>query len=109
MKTKECINNVSLMKGKSRLVNAHILLQCGNIKHENTCAQLKDALVDNFNEVKEADIITQITGDTNFCVSGLAKIDPHKKDLFINALRSLQTNHTKRSRVKDVRVYLEVL
>ena len=106
---KERTNSVPRMKGKSRLVNAHILLQCGNIKHENTCAKLKDALIANFNEVKEADIITQITSDTNFCVSGIAKIDPHKKDLFVNALRSLQTNPNKKSRVKDARVYLEVV
>ncbi len=97
------------MKGESQLVNAHILLQCGNAKHESMCAKLKDALVANFNEVKEADTITQIMGDTNFCVSGIAKIDPHKRDSFVSALRSLQTNSNKNSRVKDVSVYLEAI
>ena len=107
IETKKRTSSVLLMKGKSQLVNAHILLQCGNVKHENTCVELKDALVANFNEVKEADNITQTTSDTNFCVSGIAKIDPHKKDLFVNALHLLQTNPNKNSRVKDVRVYLE--
>lgn len=107
IETKKRTSIVSLMKGKSQLVNAYILLQCGKVKHENTCVELKDALVANFNEVKEADNITQITSDTNFCVSGIAKIDPHKKDSFVNALRSLQTSPNKNSRVKDVRVYLE--
>lgn len=97
------------MKGKNHLVNAHILLQCGDANHENMCAKLRDILITNFNEVKEADTITQIMGETDFCVSGVAKIDPNKRDLFENALRALQPNSNKDSKVKDVRIYLETI
>lgn len=73
------------------------------------CAKLRDTLVSSFNEVKEADTIAPIMDKTNFCVSGIAKTDPNKRDLFISALRSLQTNSSKGSKVKDVRVYLETI
>lgn len=106
---KECTSGAATMKGKNRLVNAHILLQCGNAKHESMCAKLRDTLVSSFNEVKEADTIAPIMDKTNFCVSGIAKIDPNKRDLFVSALRSLQTNSSKGSKVKDVRVYLETI
>ena len=96
------------MSGKSRLVNVHILLQCADAKHENMCAELRNALIDKFNEVKEADIITQIMGDTDFCVTGIAKIDPKKRKMFENALRTLKANSKNNSKVKDVKTYLEI-
>ncbi len=95
------------MSGKSNLVNAHILLQCADAKHESMCAELRDALVENFNEVQEADTVTQIMGDTDFCVTGIAKIDGKKRDKFETALRSLKANSKNNSSVKDVRIHLE--
>ena len=92
---------------KSGLIVAHVMLQCRNAKHEGTCAELCDTLVNRFNEVKEAHTITQITGKSDFCVSGTAKINPYKKDLFTDALRTLLTDSDNNSMVKDVRVYLE--
>ena len=103
------------MKGKNNLVKAHILLQCADAKHEGMCAELRDALVNNFNEVKEADIITQIpgdadfcvTGDTDFCVTGIAKINPDKERRFKAALEKLQANSKENSKVKNVRIHIE--
>ncbi len=95
------------MTGKEKLVNAHILLQCADTKHGCMCAKLRDALIDNFNEVKEADVVTQITGDTDFCVSGIAKISSKKIDKFKTALDSLQANFKKSSQAKNVRIYIE--
>ena len=45
---------------KNKLVNAHILLQCADAKHENTCEELRGALVDNFNEIIEADTLYRL-------------------------------------------------
>ncbi len=95
------------MKGRNNLVNAHILLQCADPRHEDMCEKLRDALVDNFNEVKEADVITQITGDADFCVTGIAKINPDKERRFKAALEKLQANSKEKSKVKNVRIYIE--
>ncbi len=95
------------MTRKDKLVNAHILLQCGDSKHDGLCGELRNALVDNFYEVKEADVVTQITGDTDFCVTGIAKINPDKTDKFKTALKALHANSKKNSQVKDVRIYIE--
>ena len=92
---KEHTSDVATMKGKNQLVNVHILLQCGNAKHESMCVKQRDTLVASFNEVKEADAITPIMSKTNFCVSGITKIDPNKRDLFVSALR-----HSKQIPVK---------
>lgn len=93
------------MKGvKNKLVNAHILLQCDDKNHK-ICGKLQDKLMTTFNEVKESDIITT-NNSIDFCVYGVAKIDPSKKDLFVNALRSLKPNSKK---VKNVKVYLEAM
>ncbi len=95
------------MTGKNNLVNAHILLQCADANHDNMCIELRDALIDNFNEVKEADVVTQIMGDTDFCVTGIAKIKLDKYEKFEIALKALCVNNKKNSQVKDVRIYIE--
>ena len=88
---------------RNSLVNAHILLHCEELE----CAGLCDKLINSFNEVKEASVVT--TGKNYFYVSGIAKINPNKKSLFKRALHSLQTNPNKNSRVKDVKCWLEVI
>ena len=102
------------------------MLRCPDEKHVDTYGDLRDELVDKFNEVKEASTITTIPGGDgsdvddgiDFCVMGIARIDPLKKQAFEDALRSLGTDRkdspsvsSRRhspSKVKDVRVYLEV-
>ena len=96
------------MSGKNKLVNAHILLQCSDAKHESTCVELRDALIDSFNEVKEASTITWFGDGPNFCVEGVATINPKKREMFEDALRKLRTSSKKRSRVKNVQVDLEI-
>ena len=96
------------MSGKNRLVNAHILLQCSDAGHGSTCLELRDALIDGFNEVKKASTVTQVMGDGDFCVEGVAKIDPKKRGMFEDALRNLRAGSKKRSGVRAVQVDLEV-
>ena len=96
------------MGGKNKLVNAHILLQCLDAKHESTCVELRDALIDGFNEVKKASTVTQVMGDGDFCVEGVAKIDPNKRGMFEDALRNLRTGSKKGSSVRNVQVDLEI-
>ena len=95
------------MTGKNKLVNAHILLQCTDPKHDGLCEELRNALVDNFYEVEEASAVTQITGDTDFCVTGIARINPDKTDKFKTALKDLHVHSKRNSKVKNVRIYLE--
>ena len=95
------------MSQKYNLVKAHILLQCSDPNHKDMCAKLRDALLENFNEVLEAGTVAPIEGSTDFCVSGIAKINSKKYDKFKAALRSLKANPKTNSTVKDVKVYLE--
>jgi|APSaa5957512535_1039671.scaffolds.fasta_scaffold52780_2 hypothetical protein len=96
------------MKGKQKLVNAHILLQCADSNHDGMCVELRDSLLEKFGDVEEATTIHQTMGEGDFCVSAIATIDPSKSELFEKALRELQANSKPRSKVEDVRVYLEV-
>ena len=95
------------MNNKNKLVNAHVLLQCADAKHESMCEELRDSLLNNFNEVRKAGTVTQIMGDGNFCVVGVAKINLKKREKFENALRNLKANSKKNSKVKDVKIDFE--
>ena len=56
---------------------AHALLQCADPDHKN-CRDLRDALVGNFLEVKQASIVETV-GERAFCVGGIATINPKKR------------------------------
>ena len=87
----------------SKQVNAHIMMNCMDVKHRN-CEKLRNTLVDTIYEVKEAETVTQINGESDFCVIGVARIAEKKATLFKSALKRLD-NRTKKDR--DVRIYLE--
>ena len=99
------------MKRKNDLVNAHVLCECMDPEHGD-CEKLRDAIIDNFYEVKEAEIVTQITeGEANYCVTCIATISRKKKDKFKKAIETLKIPGLKkgarRPRIRNVRVYLE--
>ena len=83
------------------LVTAHVMLQCTDPAHKNSCRDLRDALMENFLEVKQASTVKAI-GHENFCVIGIATINPKKRQQFETALCKLK----KSSKASDVRVYL---
>lgn len=87
------------------LVTAHVLLQCTDPDHRNTCKNLRDDLMENFLEVKQASTVKAI-GEENFCVIGIATINPKKHQQFEAALRKLEKSSTLGSDQSAVRVYL---
>ena len=88
------------------LAAAHVLLQCADPAHENSCKRLRDDLMANFLEVKQASILETV-GDKTFCVRGMAIINPKKRQQFEAALRKLENGSTLGSDRSDVQVYLE--
>ena len=88
------------------LVTAHVLLQCADPDHKSACNDLRDALMNNFLEVKQASTI-QTVGDKAFCVRGIAIINPNKRQKFEVALRNLEKSSRLGSDQSDVQVYLE--
>lgn len=95
------------MKGKRKLVKAHILLQCSDSTHEGMCVELRDKVLEEFGDVTEAATVKQTRGEGDFCVVASATIDPKKRNAFEEALNELQIHNKKNSKVQDVRVYLE--
>lgn len=83
---------------------AHVLLQCADPDHKN-CKDLRDALMRNFLEVKQASIVETV-GERAFCVSGIATINPKKRQKFEAALRRMKTGPSD-SEASDVELYLE--
>lgn len=83
---------------------AHALLQCADPDHKN-CRDLRDALVGNFLEVKQASIVETV-GERAFCVGGIATINPKKRQKFEAALRRMKTGPSS-SGALDVELYLE--
>lgn len=83
------------------LVAAHVMLQCTDPDHKNLCKSLRDDLMTNFLEVKRASTVKAV-GHENFCVIGIATINPKKRQQFETALSKLKTN----SNASDVQVYL---
>lgn len=98
---------VEHIKIQHGLVNAHILLKCSDPKHKNKCIELKNVLLENFNNVKTAYAAKPKMGTDDFCVVATAKIDPEKKNEFQSALKQLRANNKQDSIVKDVRIDLE--
>lgn len=74
----------------SDLVTAHVFLQCPDPDHNNTCKDLRDDLMENFLEVKQASTVETV-GEKSFCVSGIAIINPKKRQKFEDALRRMKT------------------
>jgi len=83
---------------------AHALLQCADPDHKN-CKDLRDALMENFLEVKQASVVETV-GERAFCVSGIATISPKKRQKFQEALRRMKTGPSN-SEALDVELYLE--
>lgn len=83
---------------------AHVLLQCADPDHKN-CKDLRDALMRNFLEVKQASIVETV-GERAFCVSGIATINPQKRQKFEAALRRMKAGPSD-SEASDVELYLE--
>jgi hypothetical protein len=92
---------------KNELVNAHVLLRCADPKHKKACVELKNVLLDNFNNIKSAYAGKPIVGTENFCVFATAKIAPDKKKAFEKALKTLKASRSKNSIVAEVRIDLE--
>ena len=86
------------------LATAHALLQCADLDHKN-CGDLRDALTGNFLEVKQASVVETV-GARAFCVSGVALINPEKRQKFKEALRRMKTGPSGPG-VLDVELYLE--
>lgn len=89
----------------SKLVIAHVLLQCADPDHKNSCKDLRDELMSNFLEVKRASTV-EATGEKAFCVRGIAKINPERRQEFETALGKLQAKSAN-AKVVDVEVYVE--
>lgn len=94
---------------KQKLANAHILLRCGEPEHERMCSELKQVLLEKFNNVEEAYTTESIYGTDDFCVLATAKINPKNAEEFETALKNLQVNSRLSSKVKDARVDLEIV
>ena len=94
--------------GKHELVNAHVLLRCGEPEHKQMCSELRQVLLEKFNNVLEAHTAESIYGVDDFCVIATAKINPKSVKEFEYALKQLQVNSRPSSRVKDVRVDVEI-
>ena len=88
------------------LVTAHVLLQCADPEHKNSCKDLRDELMKNFLEVKKASTVRTVAG-REFCVRGTAVINPKKRQMFESALRKLGSGPSPGSNVLGIRVYLE--
>ena len=86
------------------LATAHVLLQCADPDHKN-CKDLRDALMENFLEVKQASVVETV-GERAFCVSGIATISPEKRQKFQEALRRMKTGPSGPG-VLDAELYLE--
>jgi|SRR3990172_4295662 len=97
------------LQTKNPLVNAHILLRCGEPEHEKMCSELKEVLLERFNNVYDAHTAESIYGADDFCVAATAKISLKNVKEFEYALRNLQVNSRPSSRVKDVRVDVEIV
>lgn len=92
----------------TKLVNAHILLRCGEELHKDMCGELRDALLSKFDNVKSAQTIKTITGSVDYCVAATAKIDPAMEEKFRKDLSKLQTSAKKSSQVKAIQIDLEI-
>lgn len=89
----------------ARLATAHVLIKCTDPDHDGTCGDLRDDLMANFFEVKRASTVTSM-GDMEFCVRGIATINPAKRAKFEAALREFAAS-VQGAAAPDVRVYVE--
>ena len=88
----------------ARLANAHVLMRCTDPNHGDACKRLRDDLMANFLEVKNASTVRSV-GDADFCVRGIA-LNPDKRAKFEAALRELAASRPGPA-APDVRVYVE--
>ena len=89
----------------ARLATAHVLMKCTDPDHAGACRSLRDELMANFLEVKRASTVASM-GDMEFCVRGIAIINPEKRAKFEAALRRLAESGPGAA-APDVRVYIE--
>ena len=94
------------MSGKEKLVRADIRLRCAEDNHKKMCAELRDALISDFNNVEDAKT-TKAYGDAkDFCVIATAVIDPANKTKFVRALKELRSCSNPSTKVSAVKVEL---
>lgn len=86
----------------SNLATAHVLLQCADPNHD-ACVDLRDELLKNCLEVKRASVV-ESAGHMRFCVRGISKIDPKRRQEFQEYLQEMGSPG---ARVSDAQVYVE--
>ncbi len=94
------------MSGDEKLIKADIRLQCTDANHKGTCLKLRDSLLDNYNEILEAQITRTVHGSPDFCVTAIAMIHPTKKSQFEKSLKNLDKTSKTISKVRDVKIQL---
>lgn len=92
------------MNRKEKLVNVDVRLRCADREHKKMCAELRDTLLERFNNIKEAETTKAYGGAEDFCVIATAVINPKNKAKFERALKQLRSSSTPSTHVEDVKV-----
>jgi len=67
------------------------------------CGELRDALLDKFNNIQEAETTKAFGTSEDYCVIATATINPKNKTKFVNALKELHGT-SRASKVDAVKV-----
>ena len=83
------------MSKEENLVFANVSLKCADDNHEGTCELLRDILLNQFNNVLEAEVVKTVVGSPDFCVIATAKITASNKTSFEKALKNMRVSDKK--------------
>lgn len=94
-----------LVKPKSKLHHADILLRCSKAEHEN-CAIMRDFLMEKFDNVTMAYTTRTVLGNIDYCVAASAIVKDGQINGFKNKLKTFKGTSPNQFKVKHSEVFV---
>ncbi len=88
-----------MVKPRSKLHHADILLRCSKAEHEN-CAVMRDSLMEKFDNVTMAYTTRTVLNGIDYCVSASAIVKEGKVNDFKNKLKKFEGKSPNKFKVK---------
>ncbi len=94
-----------LTKPKNQLRNAFVLIRCTKKSHKN-CKPVRNALMNNFNNVLQSYTTNAVVEDIEYCVAGKALIKDSEINKFEKNLKSLKTDSSNPIGVAELKLLI---